>query len=225
MFCSDHGYGENSNETEFCRSSTPSQFTLGAGGWPVIYASGVAGVGGPTEDEQDCYCYSGITGQCYKRRCDKRRHVEVCRCVTKWACEGEKQDSNEWRALMDCREELNLAVTAPDETNKRSRTAVLDPNNHYQHWRQNSEGKLINRGSGKASANSWSFNDKECLRSSQEPKPREPVQKLMIGKWFRYQCLSTVNRNLTSGSLLRRHDCKTIHPVNGCFKFGNRTFT
>ena len=62
----------------------------------------------------------------------------------------------------------------------------------------------------------WSFNT--CIRSSQEPSG--PVsQKLQAAFGSEKHCLQPYNRLNPKGAKLVLFPCKSIHPVNGCFKF------
>merc|ERR1712107_207083 len=109
-------------------------------------------------------------------------------------CENRDYDVvySDWRAIMDCRDHMNLAVTPPDASNSQWRMAWFDPNNHNQQWRQDIEGRLINRGNGMAwkwdyyvntfvdvnTDFSWSFNT--CTRSTQEYSSSPIAQKLQV---------------------------------------------
>ena len=135
---------------------------------------------------------------------------------------------------MDCRDHMNLAVTPPDASNSQWRMAWFDPNNHNQQWRQDIEGRLINRGNGMAwkwdyyvntfvdvnTDFSWSFNT--CTRSTQEYSSSPIAQKLQVVHENR--CLNAADQFSFSGSELMLWDCNTINPVNGCFKFSSQSF-
>jgi len=136
----------------------------------------------------------------------------------------------DWLPIIDCREDLNLAVTPPDASSVDWRTAKFDPSNYNQLWRQDSEGRIINKANGKVlvmdlygfrfegsdSDFQWSFNT--YIRSSQEPSG--PIsQKLQAKSDQDERCLNTANRIDTTGSVLMLYPCETIHPINGCFKF------
>jgi len=136
----------------------------------------------------------------------------------------------DWLPIIDCREDLNLAVTPPDASSVDWRTAKFDPSNYNQLWRQDSEGRIINKANGKVlvmdlygfrfeesdSDFQWSFNT--YIRSSQEPSG--PIsQKLQAKSDQDERCLNTANRIDTTGSVLMLYPCQTIHPINGCFKF------
>jgi len=140
------------------------------------------------------------------------------------------REAEDWLPIIDCREDLNLAVTPPDASSVDWRTAKFDPSNYNQLWRQDSEGRIINKANGKVlvmdlygfrfeesdSDFQWSFNT--YIRSSQEPSG--PIsQKLQAKSDQDERCLNTANRIDTTGSVLMLYPCQTIHPINGCFKF------
>jgi len=140
------------------------------------------------------------------------------------------REAEDWRPIIDCREDLNLAVTPPDASSVDWRTAKFDPSNYNQLWRQDSDGRIINKANGKVlvmdlygfrfeesdSYFRWSFNT--YIRSSQEPSG--PIsQKLQAKSDQDERCLNTADRIDTTGSVLMLYPCQTIHPINGCFKF------
>ena len=113
---------------------------------------------------------------------------------------------------------LSYFLSFLDASNKAIRTAKFDPTNNYQLWKQDSRGRLINKAVGVWGVDAlWTFNT--CIRSSQEPTG--PIsQKLQLKSYFGgEQCLNTDNRFDTTGSNLGFYPCKTIHPINGCFRF------
>ena len=128
---------------------------------------------------------------------------------------------------------------------------MFDPRNDNQLWRQDSEGRIINKANGKVfkwdqfgagfevifcmkininlfyvvkesdSDFKWSFNT--CIRSSQEPTG--PIsQKLQAKSDPDEVCLNTADRFDTAGSILMLYPCQTINPINGCFKFKESKF-
>jgi len=124
---------------------------------------------------------------------------------------------------------MNLAVTPPDATSKDWRTSKFDPTNDNQLWRQDSDGRIINKANGKVfvwdkygtrfktnSGFKWSFN--RCVRSSQEPSG-QIGQKFQAKYGSENRCMNTANRFDRRGSILMLYPCGRIHPVNGCFKF------
>jgi len=140
------------------------------------------------------------------------------------------REAEDWLPIIDCREDLNLAVTPPDASSVDWRTAKFDPSNYNQLWRQDSDGRIINKANGKVlvmdlygfrfeesdSYFRWSFNT--YIRSSQEPSG--PIsQKLQAKSDQDERCLNTADRIDTTGSVLMLYPCQTIHPINGCFKF------
>jgi len=159
-----------------------------------------------------------------------RKHFEKGEC--------ENTDSigkSEWKPIVDCRDSMNLAVTPPDTSSKDWRTSKFDPENDNQLWRQDSEGRIINKANGKAfiwdqsgprfvesdsRGFKWSFNT--CIRSSQEPSG-SISQKFQAKSYTEKNCLNTANRFTSAGAVLMLYPCKSIHPVNGCFKFKERS--
>jgi len=146
-----------------------------------------------------------------------------------------KEGGAQWLPILDCRDNYNLAVTPPDSTNSKWRTARFDPSNVYQLWRQDMSGRLINKGTRKAfkwdryggrfvtpseRGFSWSFNN--CTKSSQESSSKI-AQKLQAVSSSENRCLNPANRYTPSGSQLMLWSCSTIHPVNGCFKHSAAT--
>ena len=83
-------------------------------------------------------------------------------------CENTDNIGNsEWQPIIDCREEMNLAVTPPgimcnywnknlshyfiieDVNSIYWRTSKFDPSNDNQLWKQDSQGRIINKANGK----------------------------------------------------------------------------
>jgi len=134
---------------------------------------------------------------------------------------------DEWYPIIDCREELNLAITPGDSVNSAVHTKEFDPTNDRQLWRQDKEGRIYNKHNGQVwewdqygsrfakpgTAFFWSFND--CFKSSWNP-PRVYLQSLSDkGK----RCINMANVNDKDGTNLMLFPCDSMNPPNGCFKF------
>jgi len=106
----------------------------------------------------------------------------------------------------------------------------MDASDDNQLWRQESDGRIRNKKSGKYlgsrtsilnliqdknGALSWSFNTN--IRSNQEPASQPIVQKLQATGTN--NCLNTANRFYQTGSKLISYPCNRVHPENACFKF------
>jgi len=136
-------------------------------------------------------------------------------------------DPNEWYPITDCREFLNLAVEVnPDGSEPRTRP--FDPYNDYQLWRQDADGRLYNKATGKvwaydlfgsrfkdSDANDffWSFNS--CYEKAKDP-PRIYLEAKsdQLGN----RCLSMNEPYSIQGADLVLKSCNDMYPKHGCFK-------
>lgn len=137
---------------------------------------------------------------------------------------------DEWYPIIDCREELNLAITPGDSVNSAVHTKAFDPTNDRQLWRQDKEGRIYNkhnglvwvwdgygsRFEGSGTAFFWSFND--CFKSSWNP-PRVYLQSLSDEYGKGQRCINMANVNDKDGTNLMLFPCDSMNPPNGCFKF------
>ena len=127
---------------------------------------------------------------------------------------------------------------------------MFDPSNDNQLWKQDSQGRIINKANGKVlvwdqygtrfevlkvffgfyhnfnhcfqgTNSGFKWSFNRCIRSSQDRG--EIGQKFQAKYGSENGCLNTANRLDKGGSNLMLYPCNAIHPVNGCFKFKEGT--
>jgi len=135
---------------------------------------------------------------------------------------------NDWYPIVDCREELNLAIEAVFKNGWVLRTTAFDPKNDKQLWRQDKDGRIYNKATGKVwvwdiygnrfqapgTKFFWSFNS--CYKNAKNP-PRVYLE--AISDQYGNRCVNMANLNNHKGTTLMLYPCKTMNPPNGCFKF------
>jgi len=190
----------------------------------------------PSNGGKDCRGVDEAERVCSGGKCGTGEGCEGCESCTK---------NMKWTPIIDCREELQLALTPVVEDGNliKLETQKFDPKNNLQLWKQNIHGVLINKGLKKAIyadvfdfymdtskkvkkmkgvMSRWSFN--KCTESSKE---NGSIVDKMQGIIFQNkeevrseQCIEAYSKS-KKGSKVAPFFCDTVNPVLACFKMKN----
>jgi len=129
----------------------------------------------------------------------------------------------EWYPIVDCRNELNLAIQI-EADGSNLRTTAFNPNNDKQLWRQDKDGRIYNKATGKV----WVF-DKYGSRFEapgtdffwdfNSHYENTKVYLEALSDQLGNRCINMGNRFHHQGTNLFLYPCETMYPTNGCFKF------